>query len=140
MRIKLLWLIVIIIIIVAIVWSNPPKTQKKKSKSNYTTAVKSSNSKLRVHAGNYTIELSGKTDPNNVESYILKENGTATWMWIQPAGRGGAKVTSEKHGSWDVKENSIVIKIKGNTGTIIETYTYSNGAYRYGSRYLKKIK
>ena len=90
---------------------NQPKTHKKKPQNEW----------MLKYAGAYTIELD-KYSGQDMEVEILKKDGSATWMWIVPDSRNGAKAESEKHGTWAARKDEITVRIKGKTGTIITTY------------------
>lgn len=100
------------------------------------------NSYHTKYAGGYTVEVVGYTG-SGTESFILRKDGTATWMLIVPDATKGARTEAKKYGTWTASENKVVISIRGNTGLIKEEFNYRNGKFRStvsAGRYLKSTK
>ena len=139
---KVLWTIsaiVLIAIVIALVKQfvpSPDPVSKPKSRPAPTTV---SNTYINQYAGGYTVEVIGYT-ADDIESYVLRRDGTVKWMWILPDASQGARVDSEKSGSWTASEGKIVISIRGNTGTIREEFRMRSGRFYSTTstdRYLK---
>ena len=107
--------------------------------SSNSSSTPVSNTWISKYAGGYTVEVSGYSG-GDIESYVLRNNGTATWLWIVPDASQGARTESKKSGSWTASEGSIRISIRGNTGMIKEDFKMRNGRFYSTSssdRYLK---
>ncbi|HPG11488.1 MAG TPA: hypothetical protein PLU37_08165 [Chitinophagaceae bacterium] len=97
---------------------------------------------LQKFAGEYSIEVEGFSQKGDIEKYILKETGEATWLLLQN-NNGKSNIMSKKNGTWSAKENDILIKISGNSGVIEEEYVLKNGVLAnklIEERFLKRIK
>lgn len=133
-------LVVLIIIVIALVngfGSDPAAIPDLKPAASTVH-----NAFLSEYAGEYTVEVDGYSDTDK-ESYVLRKNGTATWMLIVPDASQGERKASEKYGTWTATEGNIVISIQGNTGTITEEFDYRNDRFRStisAGRYLKAIE
>jgi len=114
--------------------SNSPKSQYKDYYTDEYTAK---------YAGGYTVELAEGNSETMVEAYVLRTDGSASWLWIEYLGEGKAKTNSEKKGFWSATENEIDISIQGSTGLITEKYKRNASGYftDYSTgRYLKPNK
>lgn len=138
--VKVLWAIsaiVTILIVVALVKEvapSPGPTTKPTPKSAPVT-----NPYLSKYAGGYTVEVTGYSG-GDIESYVLHSNGSAKWMWIVPDASQGARVDSEKSGSWTASDGVIAISIRGKTGTIKEDFRLRGDRFystTSSDRYLK---
>ncbi len=98
------------------------------------------NPNLQKFAGGYIVEVKGIPDTNEGEIYVLHQNGSAKWMWIFVQSNGATDVKSEKTGTWEAAEDRITIRIKGNSGNIVETYSLVGGKLVYGDRSLKRTE
>lgn len=87
------------------------------------------NQYIEEYAGGYQVEVKNVSSHNSTEIYILRNDGSAKWMYILNDGNGGANVDSEKEGKWEATKNSITIEIKGNTGLITERFDLKNGEF-----------
>lgn len=103
----------------------------------FTTTV--NNQYLELFSGGYMIMIEGQSQANSTEMYILHSSGKADWKFIEVAG-GKTNILSEKSGTWSATDTTITIIINGNTGVIEEKYSNDNGTFRFGSRYLKKVR
>jgi hypothetical protein len=83
------------------------------------------------YAGSYRVHVSGVSSSENAEGYALSNDGTAKWMWIVNDPKEGAKIDSEKTGTWTAEEEKIIISINGNSGMITETWLFQrDGVFR----------
>ncbi|MEO5912255.1 MAG: hypothetical protein ABIP95_15310 [Pelobium sp.] len=117
--------------------------------SNQNTSVDTSKNNdkndeyLTKYSGGYTVELDNVSSNNSAEVYILKNDGTAKWMYIKNDGNGGAEIDSEKLGEWKATETNITITCEGNSGPITEDFKLKDGRFYdtlTGERYLKLKK
>lgn len=128
--------LLLVIVLISLI-SNRDKLKKQPqtlTKSDTHTTI---NPYINEYSGGYMINVTGMPKSNNTEMYVLHANGKAEWMWIELKS-GKTNILSKKVGTWNATENSISIDISGNTGPIKETYTYTDGRFSYGSRYLVK--
>ena len=95
------------------------------SKENVVT----NNVYLDKYAGGYQVDVNNISSNNDAEVYVLRNDGSAKWMYILNDGNGGAKIQSEKNGNWTASENNITITINGNSGSIIEEFDLKNGEF-----------
>ena len=131
--------VVVVVILAFLVGMIKNRQLPEKRSSSTPTLV---NPYVKKYAGGYTIEVRGITG-SVVEAYALREDGTASWMRIEPNGMGGARETDKKNGTWDATETTITTKINGKSGLILETYTLKNGVFVNNlsrDRYLKPSK
>ena len=134
--------LLIVVPIAFLITSIDYKASSSKTKPNSTKAHSTPvavSQYVKKYAGGYTIEVKGFSGLAT-EAYALRDDGTATWMWIEPNSTGGAKVVDKKTGSWEATATSITTKINGKSGIIIESYTVRNGIFVSNSssdRYLK---
>ena len=96
---------------------------------------------MKQYAGRYIIGVQGYNSNQATEGYVLSEDGTAQWMYIENDGRNGAHLTSKKYGTWNAHSGELTVTIKGNTSAISETYqiigeTFTNTTNP--NRYLKE--
>ena len=105
-----------------------------------TPTTQTPNPYMEKFAGGYIVEMKGIPNTNEGEIYVLHQNGSAKWMWITVRSNGATDVKSEKTGTWEAAEDRITIRIKGNTGSIVETYSLVGGKLVYGDRSLKRTK
>lgn len=130
-------LVVLILIVIALVrgfGSDPAELRDSEP-----AVSKVSDTFLLKYAGGYSVEVDGYSDTDK-ESYVLRKNGTVTWMLIVPDASQGERTASEKYGTWTATEGNIVISIQGNTGTITEEFNYRNDKFHStltAGRYLK---
>jgi hypothetical protein len=125
---------VIVGVIERIDWSSEKKTTP--------SANISENPYIVQWAGYYTIEVKGYSGSAQ-EKYALRNNGVATWVWVEPDGMGGDKELSRKIGNWDATANKITTTFGSNTGDIKTEYVFNNGVFvEVGNtdRFLKRYK
>jgi hypothetical protein len=135
-----LLLAVVVVVILAFLGGLIKNRQLPEKRSTPTPTVV--NPYVKKYAGGYTIEVRGYSGAV-VEAYALRDDGTASWMWIEPNGIGGAREVEKKTGTWNATETTITTKINGKSGLIVETYTLKNGVFvnnLSSDRYLKPSK
>lgn len=135
----LYYLLGILILCIHACNSNTQSSNSNSSEKN----VDSLNLFLKEYAGAYTIEISGINNSDEIEAYTLHESGSAKWLYIVPDNVEGAKLTSEKTGTWTAEDGKISITIQGNAGLITEDYELKNGRFinvLISDRYLKETK
>lgn len=76
--------------------------------------------------GSYIVETKGITTSSPVEVYNLHENGKSQWLFIEVNSKGATNIRQTKEGTWTATDNSVSIKIKGNTEEIIEEFRLKN--------------
>ncbi len=136
-----IFLLAVIVVVILSFWAGLIKNRQLPEKRSYTTPTVV-NPYLKKYAGGYTIEVRGFSGAV-VEAYALREDGTASWMWIEPNGMGGAREVEKKTGTWNATETTISTKINGKSGLIVEIYTLKNGVFVNNissDRYLKPSK
>jgi len=137
---RILWVLsalIVVLMVIALVKRFGPDPSSKPDLT--PIAPVESNPYLSKYAGGYTVEVIGYTG-TDIESFVLRKDGTATWMHIVPDAAKGARTDSKKYGTWKASEGKIVISIKGNTGTVTEEFNYRNEKFRStisAGRYLK---
>lgn len=124
--------IIVIVLFSFFSYQKNKNTSTQKPKSDYVF-----NQYLSEFSGGYMINVTGEIKGNETEMYVLHSNGNAEWMWIE-VHAGATKILSKKTGTWTAAATSVLINIQGNTGTISEKYTFSDGKFINGDRYLVK--
>ncbi len=105
--------------------------------------TKTVNKYIYLYAGSYYVRIDGMGAGEAEEVFVLHKDGTAKWIWIVPDRSAGAKVDSEKSGSWTASGGRIVISVQGNTGVITEEFNQNGGRFQSTTsrdRYLKLQK
>jgi hypothetical protein len=110
---------ILVIMIMAIIgkFVNKDDEQEYPNSGTFDATYQDSGSAefVEEYAGGYTVELDNVSSGYSTEAYALKNDGTATWMYITMKG-GNAEVTSKKQGTWVAQKDRIEITIRGNTG------------------------
>ena len=104
-----------------------------------STAQIEENPFMEKYEGGYMIEVKGYASNSEAEMFVLHKNGTAQWMYVTLI-NGKSNVASEKSGNWAATENKITIRIKGNSGDIVEEYVKTSDRFNCGDRSLKKVR
>lgn len=84
---------------------------------------------MQKHAGNYKIEVIGLSSKDAVEVYLLKEDGDADWLWVYDIA-GTRKIDDRSDGWWSMKDSTITISIRGNSGIMEEVYKLDGEYFR----------
>lgn len=105
------------------------ETNRDISTENNINMKDSNNIYIDKYAGGYKVEVKNIYSNTTAEVYILRNDGSAKWMYIINDRNGGADVKSEKIGNWNATENSITINVNGNTGVITEEFKLINGEF-----------
>lgn len=116
------------------------KLRKKLFQEGNLVKQRTKDSLMQRYAGNYMIEVNGVSSKNAVEVYLLKKNGNAVWLWVYDIDNA-KKIDDRSEGWWTIRDSTIIINIRGNSGVIEETYKFNNGAFRniqLKKRYLEK--
>lgn len=132
--------------------SEPKNTSKVNVTTTDTTSVSvvggkeiaapKENLRTKFH-GSYMVETRGIPSSSPVEVYNLHENGKSQWLFVEVNNKGEAIIKQTKEGTWTATDNSVSIKIKGNTGDLIENYEIKNKVLtnvENSGRYLKLTK
>ena len=88
---------------------------------------------LTKYAGEYLILVDDFNSPLEEEKIVLAADGSCTWQWVS-----NSRVESTKYGKWSAAEGYINTIVKGNSGDLPEDFTFKNGKFRNGHRYLRK--
>ncbi|KJD35027.1 hypothetical protein PW52_11735 [Tamlana sedimentorum] len=135
---------IIVLMLIAIIIKKLKPTNNSKNQETKIVELDKGIEHRKKFAGAYTTEIKGKKSSNeSVEMYALNENGGAKWLWIKNNGKNGAIKDDEKIGTWNATENSITIKIKGNTEMIEELFILKDNVLVNDilpNRYLKKVE
>jgi hypothetical protein len=122
-----------VLVILAILFS------KHRPSSDVSIPAEEENLYTEKYAGSYTIEVRGYPGAST-ETYELRDDGRAIWIWTGPDGHGGVKVGQKDRGTWSATDSTITIKMKGRMGLVEEEYVLHNGVLvstQLGDRYLK---
>jgi hypothetical protein len=101
---------------------------KQLGKSERTTVAQPS-IYVAKYTGAYLVEVNGVSNDYETEGYALKDDGTATWMWIENDGANGATLKQKKYGTWISEIDKIHISINGQSGPIEEVYVLKDGEF-----------
>ena len=111
------------------------EARESKPQKKTTTSSKASEYSKR-YAGVYEILVDNFHSPGVHEKLFLYPDGACTWHWVQDG-----RLQSTKDGIWTARRGYIETLVKGITGDDIpEDFTFSNGAFRSGHRYLKRLE
>tara|TARA_R110002167_G_scaffold366420_1_gene596492 strand:- start:10294 stop:10860 length:567 start_codon:yes stop_codon:yes gene_type:complete len=82
---------------------------------------------MQKYSGNYKVEVFDTSSKEEVEIYILDDDGKAQWLWVYYDNEKKGKVDDRKIGNWYIKDGNLTIHIRGQSGVISETYVETNG-------------
>ncbi len=105
------------------------KLNSRMVQEKYLFEKKINDSLLLIFSGNYKIEVDGVSSKDAVEVYLLKNDGTAEWLWVYDIANS-KRIDDRKNGWWTIQDNIIKINIRGNSGVIEEVYKSENGSIR----------
>ena len=81
------------------------------------------------HAGNYLIEVNGISSEDAVEVYLLKKDGDAEWLWVYDIA-DKRKIDDRDSGWWSIRDSTITVNIRGNSGLMTEDYKLNDRYFR----------
>lgn len=132
---RTLKLLIPLVVLIALSCTNNRKLEKEDDKTEVQI-----NEYTAKYAGGYTVELEGVNSDDAAEIYILRNDGSAKWIYLKNDGTEGGKIESEKSGNWSATDKSISITCEGNSGPITENFEIKNGVFydtMSGDRFLK---
>jgi len=126
--------------IVLLAVSCQEKKEPQESHNVQTVKPTQPNMYITKYSGSYIVEVNGVPNSYETEGYALKDDGTATWLWIESDGNNGAKVKQKKYGTWMGEKDKISISIQSQSGIIEEVYFDKNEGYINKDNPNRKLK
>lgn len=115
----------------------------KKKNVEPEKSIKVDTASMVLLSGKYKVLLMSDSNPTDTEVFTLREDGAASWAYINDYGRNSEKVEDTKKGKWYSNNDTIVIELKGNSGPIESTYIKKSNIFvnkTYDSRSLERIE